>query len=79
MKYKEFDLFTVEQIKIIIGNDYEIAMDLFADSYVATYRIEHDIKELQYVITKQHDELRQALNLCVKCLKLVGTTVQNRR
>lgn len=79
MKYKEFDLFTVKQIKEMIGHDLEQAMDLFADSYVVTYRIAHDIRELQNVITKQHDELRQALDLCVKCLKLVETTVQNRR
>lgn len=78
MKYKEFDLFTVGEIKAMIGHDLKEAMDLFADSYVATYRIEHDIRELQKVIVKQHDELRQALDLCVKCLKLVETTVQNR-
>lgn len=51
-------------------------MDLFADRYVATYRIEYDIRELQKVIVKQHDELRQVLDLCVRCLKLVETTVQ---
>ena len=79
MKYKEFDLFTVDQIKGMIGLDIEKAMDLFADSYVATYRIAHDIRVLQNVITKQHDELRQALDLCAKCLKLVETTVQNRK
>lgn len=79
MKYKEFDLFTVEQIKSMIGHDLEKTIDLFADSYVATYRIQHDVRELQNVIAKQHDELRQALDLCVKCLKLVETTVQNRK
>lgn len=79
MNYKEFDLFTVEEIKVMMGNDLEKALELFADSYVVTYRISHNIRELQNVIDKQHDELRQALDLCVKCLKLVETTVQNRK
>ncbi|WP_210471662.1 hypothetical protein [Sporosarcina sp. 6E9] len=79
MKSKEFDLFTVGEIKDRIGHDPIQAMDLFADSYVAIYRIQHDVRELHNTITKQHDELRQALDLCVKCLKLVETTIQNRR
>lgn len=79
MKYKEFDAFTVEQVKELIGQDLFKTMDLFADSYVVTYRIQHDIRELQIVIDKQHEELRQALDLCVKCLKLVETTIQNRK
>lgn len=79
MKYKEFDLFTVGDIKAMIGHDLEKTIDLFADSYVATYRIQHDVRELQKVVVRQHNELSQALDLCIKCLKLVETTVQNRK
>lgn len=78
MKYTEFDQFTVKEVEKIIGHDIFKAMELFADSYVATYRIAHDVSELKVVIAKQRDELRQALDLCVKCLKLIETIVQNR-
>lgn len=78
MKYTEFDQFTVKEVEKIIGHDIFKAMELFADSYVATYRIAHDVSELKVVIKKQHDEIHQALELCAKCLKLVETTVRNR-
>lgn len=78
MNYKEFDLFTVKDIKKIINHDIGNAFDLFADSYVAIYRITHELRELQNTTQKQNEELRQALYLCIQCLNLVETTVQNR-
>ncbi len=78
MKYKEFDMFTVDQIKDMINYDLGKAMDLFADSYVAIYRIEDRIRQLHDLIATRDDEIHQALELCVKCLKLVETTVRNR-
>ncbi|OLP64754.1 hypothetical protein BACPU_23440 [Bacillus pumilus] len=79
MNYKEFDLFTADDIKKKINHDIGNAFDLFADSYVDLYRIAHDLKEFQNTIQKQNEELRQALNLCIKCLKLVEITLQNRK
>lgn len=78
MKYTEFDWFTVKEVEKIIGHDIFKAIKLFADSYVATYRIAHDVSELKVTIEKQRDELRQSLDLCIKCLKLIETIVQNR-
>lgn len=78
MKYTEFDRFTVKEVEKIIGHDIFKAIELFADSYVATYRIAHDVSELKVAIEKQRDELRQSLDLCIKCLKLIETIVQNR-
>lgn len=63
----------------MMGHDLEKTIDLFADSYVATYRIPHDVRELQKVAVRQHNDLSQAFDLCIKCLKLVEATVQNRK
>lgn len=79
MNYKEFDLFTTDDIKKKIDHDIRNVFDLFADSYVAIYKIAHDLRELQNTMQKQNEELRQALDLCIQCLKLVETTVQNRK
>ncbi|MEK3889644.1 hypothetical protein [Bacillus sp. FSL K6-3431] len=79
MNYNEFDLFTADDIKKKINHDIGNALDLFADSYVAIYRIAHDLKEHQKTMQKQNEELRQALNLCIQCLKLVETTAQDRK
>jgi len=79
MNNKEFDLFTADDIKKKIDHDIRNAFDLFADSYVAIYRIAHDLRELQNTMQKQNEELRQALNLCIECLKLVESTIQSRK
>ena len=39
MNYKEFNSFTVDELKRMINHDIGNAIDLFADSYVAIYRI----------------------------------------
>lgn len=77
--YKEFDLFTVDQIKCMVKHDKDKALELFADGYVAAYRIEHDIRQLYELLDKRNDELRQTLDLCRKCLTLVEITIQNRK
>ncbi|MGE8081240.1 hypothetical protein [Peribacillus loiseleuriae] len=61
MNYKEFDLFTANDIRKKINHDIGNALDLFADNYVAIYGIAHDLRELQNTMQKQNEELRQAL------------------
>ncbi|WP_426579024.1 hypothetical protein P5490_003325 [Bacillus altitudinis] len=78
-KYKEFDMFTVDQIKSMVNHDIDKALELFADGYVAAYRIEHEIGQVYELLDKRNEELRQALDLCKQCLMLVETAIQNRK
>lgn len=57
----------------------EEIMELFADDYVVTYRIEHEIRQVYELCDKRNEELRQTLKLCKECLKLVETIIQNRK
>ncbi len=78
-KYREFDLFTAKDIRSMVEHDLDKALELFADSFVVTFKIQHDIIQLSNIIEAKNEEMSQALDLCAKCLKLVETTVQNRK
>ena len=77
-KYKEFDLFTAEQIKNMLLYDSKKFFELFADLYVVAYRIEHKHNQFYDLSEQRNDELKQALNLCKQCLNLIEKTIQNR-
>lgn len=55
-KYKEFDIFTVHQIKSMVEYDIDKALELFADGYIAAYRIDHEIKQDQDNNTKNENK-----------------------
>jgi|SRR5699024_3330632 len=68
--------------RIVKGDNTEIIKDLlekresnfvnlFADMYVATYRIQHELNNIQQMINDRNDELNTLLNLYDQTLKLV--------
>ncbi|MDY0409724.1 hypothetical protein ACFFIS_05920 [Virgibacillus soli] len=78
-KYKEFDLFTAADIKQMVDHDIDKALELFADSYFVTFKMQHDILQLRHLIETKNEEIQQAIDLCRQCLKSVETTIQNRK
>lgn len=66
-------MFIIDQIKSMVNHatDKAKALELFADGYVAAYRIEHEIKQVYELFEKRNDELHQTLYLFSRCLKLV--------
>ncbi|HIV74317.1 MAG TPA: hypothetical protein H9895_04460 [Candidatus Pseudogracilibacillus intestinigallinarum] len=68
--------------RIIKGDNMEIIKDLlekkesnfvnlFADMYVATYRIQHELNNIQRMINDRNDELNKLLDLYDKTMNLV--------
>lgn len=68
--------------RIIKGDNMEIIKDLLekkesnfvhliADMYVATYRIQHELNNIQHMINDRNDELNKLLDLYDQTLKLV--------
>lgn len=68
--------------RIIKGENMEIIKDLLekkesnfvhllADMYVATYRIQHELNNIQQMINDRNDELNTLLSLYDQTLKLV--------
>src|SRR5699024_9960272 len=68
--------------RIIKGENMEIIKDLLekkesnfvhllADMYVATYRIQHELNNIQQMINNRNDELNKLLDLYDQTLKLV--------
>lgn len=78
-KYKEFNMFTAADIRQMVNHDIDKALDLFAESYFVTYKMQHDLLQLRELIETKNEELHEAIDLCRQCLQLIETTIQNRK
>src|SRR5699024_2621203 len=60
-----------EIIKDLLEKKESKFVNLFADMYVATYRIQHELNNIQQMISDRNDELNKLLDLYDKTMNLV--------
>lgn len=60
-----------EIIKDLLEKKESNFVNLFADMYVATYRIQHELNNIQQMINDRNDELNKLLDLYDKTMNLV--------
>ncbi len=60
-----------EIIKDLLEKKESNFVNLFADMYVATYRIQHELNNIQQMINDRNDELNKLLDLYDKTINLV--------
>lgn len=60
-----------EIIKDLLEKKESNFVNLFADMYVATYRIQHELNNIQQMISDRNDELNKLLDLYDKTMNLV--------
>lgn len=61
-----------EIIKDLLEKKESNFVNLFADMYVATYRIQRELNNIQQMINDRNDELNKLLNLYDKTMNLVA-------
>lgn len=61
----------MEIIKDLLEKKESNFVNLLADMYVATYRIQYELNNIQQMINDRNDELNTLLNLYDQTLKLV--------
>jgi len=62
-----------EIIKDLLEKKESNFVNLFADMYVATYRIQHELNNIQQIINDRNDELNKLLDLYDKTINLVDS------
>ena len=60
-----------EIIKDLLEKKESNSVNLFADMYVATYRIQRELNNIQHMINDRNDELNKLLDLYDKTMNLV--------
>lgn len=77
--YKEYESITGDIVRNQISNDILKFLDVYADHYAISFKNNHDIRQLIELNEERDKEMKQILDICVRCLKLVEGTIEDRK
>ncbi len=77
--YKKYDSITADMVRSQINNDILKFLDVYADHYVISFKNNHDVQQLIQLNLERDKEMKQILDICVQCLKLVEATIENKK